>query len=263
MTFKRKLTTRSAMALMVIAALAIPATASATHLFADVADGHTHEEGIQFVKDAGVTIGCQDGTVYCPDDPVTRAQMATFMMRLATGEVVTPAQHSHDGSDIVDNSLTADDLSDRSRTVSIPAGLLSRDPTNPVITENGFGLLWDGSGLATTTVMMAPPDDWNGTGHLTVSVYFYPTTGNAGEVDFFMRAIGYAPGDTVSSPQVFNADAVPVGTAFVLTKQVFTIPTATLTEDVWFLLLQRPGSQETYAGDLVLMALTVTYDAAQ
>jgi len=35
------------------------------------------------VADAGVSLGCGDGTNYCPDDSVSRAQMGTFMCRLA------------------------------------------------------------------------------------------------------------------------------------------------------------------------------------
>jgi hypothetical protein len=36
-----------------------------------------------WLRNAGVTIGCGTGTTYCPDDSVTRAQMALFMNRLA------------------------------------------------------------------------------------------------------------------------------------------------------------------------------------
>jgi hypothetical protein len=52
--------------------------------FDDVAAGSTHDPGITWLAGAGVTAGCNPaGTLYCPTDPVTRAQMATFMYRLS------------------------------------------------------------------------------------------------------------------------------------------------------------------------------------
>ena len=63
--------------------VAVPATALATHTFADVSDENVHAPGIEWVAESGVTAGCGDGTTYCPEDPVTRAQMATFMHRLS------------------------------------------------------------------------------------------------------------------------------------------------------------------------------------
>src|SRR5688572_15380309 len=46
---------------------------------------------VQWLKNRGVTLGCGDGTVYCPDDAVTRASMALFMKRLAEKIVPEPA----------------------------------------------------------------------------------------------------------------------------------------------------------------------------
>lgn len=48
--------------------------------FADVPDGHTHAAGIRAVAAAGITGGFEDGT-YRPEQPVSRAQMATFLSR--------------------------------------------------------------------------------------------------------------------------------------------------------------------------------------
>ncbi len=89
MTFKITISTRTALVLLILAVLAIPATAYGTHIFADVSDSNVHAEGIEFMKNSGVSIGCQDGTVYCPGDPVTRAQMGTFMYRLSGNDPAT------------------------------------------------------------------------------------------------------------------------------------------------------------------------------
>ena len=52
--------------------------------FVDI-EGNTHTESIDALAAAGVTAGCATGPArYCPDDSVTRAQMATFLTRAIT-----------------------------------------------------------------------------------------------------------------------------------------------------------------------------------
>ena len=49
--------------------------------FEDTA-GNTHENDIDALYAAGITVGCsQDTLLFCPKDPTTRAQMATFIHR--------------------------------------------------------------------------------------------------------------------------------------------------------------------------------------
>ena len=57
--------------------------------FTEVADSNGFHDDINAVKDAGVTLGCGDGTAYCPNDNVTRGQMAAFMNRLGALEAGT------------------------------------------------------------------------------------------------------------------------------------------------------------------------------
>lgn len=49
--------------------------------FDDVDANSFHAPYIERLADLGVTTGCSDGTIFCPDDPVTRAQMAVFLSR--------------------------------------------------------------------------------------------------------------------------------------------------------------------------------------
>jgi peptidoglycan/xylan/chitin deacetylase (PgdA/CDA1 family) len=52
--------------------------------FVDVPRGSDHAGAIDRVAAAGITVGCaedEDGTRYCPRDPVNRAQMASFLDR--------------------------------------------------------------------------------------------------------------------------------------------------------------------------------------
>ena len=71
--------TRAQMATFLVRAFNLDAAPSAG--FADTA-GTTHEANIDALATAGVTAGCEtDPLRYCPDKPVTRAQMATFLAR--------------------------------------------------------------------------------------------------------------------------------------------------------------------------------------
>jgi hypothetical protein len=72
--------TRGQMAAFLARALRLPATA--TDFFADDA-GSVFEQAIDKLAAAGITQGCNPpiNDRYCPDDPVTRGQMAAFLAR--------------------------------------------------------------------------------------------------------------------------------------------------------------------------------------
>lgn len=76
--------TRAQMASFLARALGLPS--SDLDSFTDD-DGSTHEAAIEAVAAAGITLGC-DTERFCPDDVVTRAQMASFLAR-ALGLVPT------------------------------------------------------------------------------------------------------------------------------------------------------------------------------
>jgi hypothetical protein len=52
--------------------------------FADVRSG-THAGNIHAIADEGITRGCRSG-YYCPDDPVAREQMTSFLYRAVRGD---------------------------------------------------------------------------------------------------------------------------------------------------------------------------------
>lgn len=80
--------------------LLVPAIALASHTFSDVPTSYTHHDSISWLADTGVTAGCAPGR-YCPGDPVTRGQMATFMKRfydnLVPDPVAIAADYHFDG----------------------------------------------------------------------------------------------------------------------------------------------------------------------
>ena len=75
--------TRWAMAVWILRILADePDTVLGVSRFADIAPGHWWIRYVERLFDRKITIGCKlDPLRYCPDRPVTRAQMASFLVR--------------------------------------------------------------------------------------------------------------------------------------------------------------------------------------
>ena len=72
----------------IIVSLILSASASAAPCdgFVDVDDGNAvYCSAVTFVKNKGVTLGCTDSSHYCPNDNVTRLQMALFLQRMGKG----------------------------------------------------------------------------------------------------------------------------------------------------------------------------------
>jgi S-layer homology domain len=60
--------------------LAVPVAVSASHIFSDVPTSSTYHTTVSRLVGAGITGGCGGGK-YCPNDAVTRGQMAAFLNR--------------------------------------------------------------------------------------------------------------------------------------------------------------------------------------
>ena len=54
--------------------------AFAFHDFSDVDTAAFYHDDAHWLKEMGITLGC-GGTLFCPNDPVTRGQMAAFLHR--------------------------------------------------------------------------------------------------------------------------------------------------------------------------------------
>ncbi len=80
--------TREQMASFLVRALDLPAGTSS---FTDI-DSSIHKADIAALAAAGITAGCNPpaNTLYCPRDPVTREQMASFLARALDLDPITP-----------------------------------------------------------------------------------------------------------------------------------------------------------------------------
>lgn len=123
-----------------LAVIALPAAAIAGTLFDDVDDDNVHVDGITFMHDSGVTVGCGDGTVYCPNDAVTRAQMGTFMHRLSGNDSGT------------DPSVNADRV-DGLESAELRSGVAA-------VASNAFDALTGGIEVIESVELTAPADGY-------------------------------------------------------------------------------------------------------
>jgi hypothetical protein len=137
-----------------VGAVIAPIAVSASHQFSDVADTNIFHDNIAWLADNNVTKGCNPPTNdrYCPDDNVTRGQMAAFMQRLAEGKIVDAATavtaDMLDGMDSTDFTTTASSqafdwynpLGPNIGLTATPTGILETSVTAPadgVLLVNG------------------------------------------------------------------------------------------------------------------------------
>lgn len=92
--------------------------------FVDVADGSLFAEDIYKIAARGVTVGCSTNPpMFCPDQSVTREQMAAFIIR-ALGDFNPPAPPSQRFIDVPPNNpfyAFIDEMAVRQITVGCPA----------------------------------------------------------------------------------------------------------------------------------------------
>ena len=94
--FRNQITRKVLIALVALVIfLAGTMVAGAGSLFDDVDDGAQYADAVEWLVNRAITLGC-GGSNYCPNNRVTRAQMAMFMQRLGTA--LTPIHvHTYGG----------------------------------------------------------------------------------------------------------------------------------------------------------------------
>ncbi len=95
-------------------------------VFGDVPAGSFAAAWIERLAAEGITAGCGGGANFCPNDPVTRAQMAVFLLKTEHGSSWTPPSASGDFSDVpVGNPFApwVEALKDEGVTAGCGAGL--------------------------------------------------------------------------------------------------------------------------------------------
>jgi hypothetical protein len=80
-------------------------------IFADVACPSAYADWIERLAAEGVTAGCGGGN-YCPDAPVTRAQMAVFLLKTSQGSGYVPPPATAIFGDVPPGAFAADYIDD-------------------------------------------------------------------------------------------------------------------------------------------------------
>ena len=80
---------------VLFAVLAPTAWAAPCAGFADVDSSSPFCASVTWLKNQGITLGCGDGTIYCPNDPVSRLGMAAFLKRMADATGDAPTQQPY------------------------------------------------------------------------------------------------------------------------------------------------------------------------
>ena len=109
---------------------------AATGIFDDVPVGSFAADWIEDLFNRGITTGCEKNPLnYCPGDPVTRAQMAIFLLRSMFGSSYTPPPATGIFDDVPVGSFAAnwiEDLFDRGITTGCQKNPLLYCPSSSI-----------------------------------------------------------------------------------------------------------------------------------
>jgi hypothetical protein len=115
--------------------------------FPDVPPGNPFYDDIGKLSARGVTLGCGSG-FYCPDDPVTREQMAAFILR-ATGEFNPPTPMTQRFTDVPPQNVFynfIDRLAELQITLGCTPDHTQYCPHDPVLREQMSAFILRGLG---------------------------------------------------------------------------------------------------------------------
>ncbi len=71
-------------------------------------DGSVHEANIEIMYALGITVGCSaSGDLYCPEDPITRGQIAAFVRRVLDLPIPATDCFSDDNGSIYEDAINA------------------------------------------------------------------------------------------------------------------------------------------------------------
>ncbi|MDD5370893.1 MAG: hypothetical protein PHQ40_17565 [Anaerolineaceae bacterium] len=144
-------------------------------------------------------------------------------------------------------------------TIHIPANALNYR-NGSVITKAGQGLQWAQSGVEAATVIIPRPANFMAGYDLTLSVYYKTTVNSGGKVNFFIRPREFDPGDTWFDVVGISGTPVSATAANQIQRQDIIIPAAKFTgKPLWWITLQRNGTGETYADDVIVMGVEIKY----
>lgn len=162
------------------------------------------------------------------------------------------------------DSYTAEVTSDPAiKEIRFPANALNYDKTSTIITQAAVGLRWQRNSDNGAFLIVPRPEDWDGASDVEMRLHFLTISSTSGEVQFSIRPRAFDPGDIFANADTLSDAAVPVSHDGQIGEQVITIPASRFgTKNLWVITIQRPGAQDTYADDVILMSVDLRYAPA-
>lgn len=173
--------------------------------FTDVEDTSVFCRNVEWLKNRSITLGCINATTYCPNDPVTRVQMALFLQRAGNATTPTTIAGYNSGS-FLDIDLSP---------VLCPTGLYTA-PFSKIAHGVGLVLAWTFA-ADTMNVTITPVSRPNASAPWTPTAgnpSTWTATGNAAQMDgrVLFPPQPLAPGETHQwGLQVSRAGITPGG----------------------------------------------------
>jgi hypothetical protein len=260
----------SSITLLHLSSEVIEAIAGETNVTADIADN-----SVTSAKIANWTITNVD----IANDSITGAKIADWTIttedlannsvtseKIVDGEVKNSdiADNAVTSAKITDSTITADDIEDYTQIISFPAHALNYHDLGTTITEYSHGLLWKASYGQAAYLTLPGPLDWDGETNVTMHLYFRSGTSDSGDVQFFISPRAYDSGDLYGDAASVTGDAVTVSAANTVYEQVIEIPASKFgSKELWVITIQREGSLSTYTDDVVLLSVSLSYNAVR
>jgi hypothetical protein len=144
---------------IVAAAMLIPSTAMAFHVFDDVPDDKFYADPVEWAFDNGITTG-KSPTLFAPDDNVTRGESVTFLKRY-NDNIVAPTTMNLFASDTNLSSTTVLGDLGLSASVTIPeghTGVIELQFTAETACSNGGAGGWCQISLLRDGAVVGPAD---------------------------------------------------------------------------------------------------------
>ena len=181
--------------------------------FIDVAAGAWYGAEVAALAASGITRGCGDGTVFCPDQDTTRGQMATFLAR-ALGLVESPDSEPPDTTEDNEEDALAGDYVSSEYGFTPEDVAWWRQPRGEtrvkihVCAERGFEHLFSPSYLTAyadaANEQIAPFYAWQSSGRLDLR--FEP--GQIVATDLLVGTISLVPLDCLAEPNIGRSGVV-------------------------------------------------------
>jgi hypothetical protein len=212
----------------------------------------------------GITVN--DGEELEPRIPFSSVPYAIIAQTVPDNSISSEklADNAVTGTKIEPESITDDHIADRIRKISLPAGALNINDSSNIISMSLGGLLWKRSFSAAALLMRERPDDWDGESDVTFSIFFRTTSSVSGNVDFFIRPRAYDIGDIFGDATSMSTSPVAVSANNVIAKQDFIIPASVFGDKMfWVINIQNQGSGSTYPDDVIVWAVSLTYNAVR